>query len=57
MSGEAEYTPPRIWTWDTASGGKFANINRTDRGLHARQGSTLGPPPPPFTLSLGTPNG
>ena len=22
------YTPPKVWTWDTESGGRFANINR-----------------------------
>ena len=21
------YTPPKVWTWDKASGGRFANIN------------------------------
>jgi len=26
------YTPPRVWTWDTGSGGQFANINRPIAG-------------------------
>lgn len=31
------YKPPKIWTWDQASGGKFANINRPISGRHMRQ--------------------
>ena len=27
-----DYTPPKVWTWDTESGGKFANINRPIAG-------------------------
>ncbi len=26
------YTPPKVWTWDTESGGRFANINRPIAG-------------------------
>ncbi len=26
------YTPPRVWTWDKESGGRFANINRPVAG-------------------------
>lgn len=26
------YTPPKVWKWDTGSGGKFANINRPIAG-------------------------
>ncbi|MEM6479714.1 MAG: glutathione-dependent disulfide-bond oxidoreductase, partial [Pseudomonadota bacterium] len=26
------YEPPKIWTWDSTSGGKFANINRPIAG-------------------------
>ncbi|MCL6417712.1 glutathione-dependent disulfide-bond oxidoreductase [Aestuariirhabdus sp. Z084] len=26
------YTPPKVWTWDQQSGGKFANINRPIAG-------------------------
>lgn len=53
---DATYTPPEIWTWDTESGGKFANINRPiagpthDKNLESGQH--------PFQLySLATPNG
>ena len=29
MSSTADdYTPPKVWTWNKASGGRFANINR-----------------------------
>ncbi|HCO59214.1 MAG TPA: glutathione-dependent disulfide-bond oxidoreductase, partial [Porticoccaceae bacterium] len=28
MSDNSKYTPPRVWTWDSESGGRFANINR-----------------------------
>ena len=26
------YTPPKVWTWDQESGGRFANINRPIAG-------------------------
>ena len=26
------YEPPKVWTWDAESGGKFANINRPIAG-------------------------
>ena len=33
MSAE-EYTPPKVWTWDKESGGRFANIiNRPIAGV------------------------
>ena len=28
MTNTSAYTPPAVWTWDKASGGKFAHINR-----------------------------
>lgn len=28
----SEYTPPKVWTWDKESGGRFANINRPIAG-------------------------
>jgi hypothetical protein len=27
-----EYTPPKVWTWDSESGGKWASINRPIAG-------------------------
>lgn len=32
MSNENTYVPPKVWTWDAASGGRFANINRPIAG-------------------------
>ena len=29
---ESTYTPPKVWTWDKESGGRFANINRPIAG-------------------------
>ena len=29
---ESNYTPPKVWTWDKESGGRFANINRPIAG-------------------------
>ena len=56
MTDTASYTPPKVWTWDSESGGRFANINRPiagpthekelPRGEHSLQ-----------LYSLATPNG
>ncbi len=32
MTDSSEYVPPKIWTWDKESGGRFANINRPVAG-------------------------
>ena len=32
MSDSTDYTPPAVWTWNKASGGKFASINRPVAG-------------------------
>lgn len=32
MSNDAGYMPPKVWTWDSESGGRFANINRPMAG-------------------------
>ena len=53
---DATYTPPKVWTWDTSSGGKFANINRPIAG--ATQDKDLASGIHPLQLhSLATPNG
>ncbi|MAK60047.1 MAG: glutathione-dependent disulfide-bond oxidoreductase [Ponticaulis sp.] len=56
MSEQDEYTPPKVWTWDDASGGRFASINRPIAGpTHDKE---LPRGKHPFQLySLGTPNG
>ena len=50
------YTPPKVWTWDAESGGKFANINRPIAGpTHDKE---LPRGENHFQLySLATPNG
>ena len=53
---EKQYQPPKVWTWDQASGGKFANINRPISGATHEKNLPQGKHP--FQLySLGTPNG
>jgi len=55
MSNE-KYTPPKVWTWDSESGGKWANINRPIAG--ATHEKILPKGDKPLQLySLGTPNG
>jgi GSH-dependent disulfide-bond oxidoreductase len=52
----APYIPPKVWTWDKASGGQFANINRPIAGPTHDKALPLGEHP--FQLySLATPNG
>ena len=51
-----EYTPPRVWTWDSESGGKFANINRPIAGATHDKELPVGQHPLQL-YSLGTPNG
>ena len=51
-----EYTPPKIWKWDTESGGRFANINRPIAGATHEKKLPVGKHPLQL-YSLGTPNG
>ena len=56
MSDLPAYTPPRVWTWDKANGGQFANINRPIAG--ATHEAELPQGKHPLQLySLATPNG
>lgn len=56
MNDTPPYTPPKTWTWDQASGGKFASINRPIAG--ATHDKTLPIGDHPYQLySLATPNG
>ncbi|PIX60593.1 MAG: glutathione-dependent disulfide-bond oxidoreductase [Lysobacterales bacterium CG_4_10_14_3_um_filter_64_11] len=50
------YTPPKIWQWDSASGGKFASINRPIAGATHDKALPLGKHPLQL-YSLATPNG
>ena len=56
MSDQAEYVPPKIWTWDKDSGGRFANINRPIAGPTHDKDLSIGKHPLQL-YSLGTPNG
>lgn len=52
----SEYTPAKIWTWDSESGGRFANINRPISGVTHDKDRPVGEHPMQL-YSLGTPNG
>jgi len=56
MSDTAEYTPPNIWTWNKANGGRFANINRPIAGPTHDKDLPVGRHPLQL-YSLATPNG
>jgi GST-like protein len=56
MSDTESYTPPRVWTWDSESGGRFANINRPIAGATHDHELPVGRHPLQL-YSLGTPNG
>jgi GSH-dependent disulfide-bond oxidoreductase len=51
-----EYTPPNVWTWNKANGGRFANINRPIAGPTHDKELPVGRHPLQL-YSLGTPNG
>ena len=56
MSDSNEYIPPRIWHWDSESGGRFAKINRPTAGAQFEEELPVGEHPMQL-YSLGTPNG
>lgn len=51
-----EYTPPKVWTWDKESGGRFASINRPIAGATHDKELPVGKHPLQL-YSLATPNG
>ena len=56
MSDSSDYVPPKVWTWNRASGGRFANINSTIAGPTHEKELPVGRHPLQL-YSLGTPNG
>jgi GSH-dependent disulfide-bond oxidoreductase len=56
MTDASEYTPPKVWTWVKANGGRFANINRPIAGATHEKELPVGKHPLQL-YSLGTPNG
>ena len=53
---DTPYVPPKVWTWQKANGGRFANINRPVAGATHEQELPRGKHPLQL-YSLGTPNG
>jgi GSH-dependent disulfide-bond oxidoreductase len=56
MHDSSEYIPPKVWTWEKASGGAFASINRPIAGATHEKELPVGKHPLQL-YSLGTPNG
>jgi GSH-dependent disulfide-bond oxidoreductase len=53
---DTDYTPPKVWTWNRESGGRFAKINRPIAGPTHDKDLPVGKHPLQL-YSLGTPNG
>lgn len=56
MAENSSYTPPKVWQWNTASGGRFANINRPIAGATQEKELPVGKHALQL-YSLATPNG
>ena len=56
MNETVGYTPPRVWTWDKSSGGRFSSINRPIAGATHDKELPVGKHPLQL-YSLATPNG
>ena len=56
MPDSNAYTPPAVWTWSQANGGRFANINRPVAGPTHDKALPVGRHPLQL-YSLATPNG
>ena len=53
---DTTYTPPKVWHWDSESGGRFASINRPVAGATHDKELPIGKHPLQL-YSLATPNG
>ena len=56
MNDSSDYTPPSIWSWQKANGGRFASINRPTAGATHEKDLPVGRHPLQL-YSLATPNG
>ena len=56
MTDATAYEPPKVWTWERESGGRFASINRPIAGATHEQELPRGKHPLQL-YSLATPNG
>src|ERR1700676_191230 len=56
MTDTPDYTPPKVWSGNKPSGGRFANINRPIAGATQEKELPVGRHPLQL-YSLGTPNG
>lgn len=56
MADTEGYIPPKVWTWNKSSGGRFANINRPVSGATHEKELPVGKHPLQL-YSQGTPNG
>lgn len=56
MTDDTSYTPPKVWTWDSESGGKWSKINRPVAGATHEKSLPVGKHPIQL-YSLATPNG
>ena len=56
MTDTPDYTPPKVWTWQKRTGGRFDNINRPISGATHEKELPVGRHPLQL-YSLGTPNG
>ncbi len=56
MTDTTDYVPPKVWVWNKASGGRFANINRPISGPTHEKALPIGRHPLQL-YSLATPNG
>lgn len=56
MTTPSDYTPPKVWQWDTESGGTWAKLNRPVAGATQEQELPVGQHPLQL-YSFATPNG